>query len=224
MPQIITLDASSPEIQYLCARDKRLARIIHIIGPLTYRPHEEDPYSFFIHEIIEQMMSVKAARRINERLEEKCGGRVTIERICALSGSDIRSTGTSVAKVEYIRNVTQAFSSGYWDFEKIKEMADEDIISLLTSVRGIGNWTAKMCLMFVLNRPNILPFEDGAFLQVYRWLYNTDDCTEKSVTQRCKKWSPYSTIASRFFYKALDTGLTKNEFHLYKPIGGKNGY
>ena len=162
------------------------------------------------------MMSVKAARHIYGRLESLCDGAVTVERIRALSDEEIRSTGTSVAKAEYIRNVTYAVESGRWNFEEMKDMPDQEVISLLTSVRGIGNWTAKMCLIFVLNRPNILPYEDGAFLQTYRWLYKTSDCSPESVKKRCRKWSPYATAASRYFYRALDLGLTKEEFHLYK--------
>lgn len=216
MAQTVTLDENSPVIQHLCKRDKRLAKLIRMVGPISYEPHDEDPYSFFIHEIIEQMMSVKAARHIFARLESLCAGSVNIERICALSDEDIRSTGTSLAKVEYIRNVTDAVVSGRWNFEEMKSMTDQEVISLLTSVRGIGNWTAKMCLMFVLNRPDIIPYEDGAFLQTYRWLYKTTDCSPESVKKRCCKWSPYASAASRFFYRALDLGLTREEFHLYK--------
>lgn len=95
-------------------------------------------------------------------------------------------------------------------------MSDEQIIKRLTSIHGIGNWTAKMYLIFVLNRPDILPFEDGAVLQVYGWMYKTDNCTKTSITKRCKKWKPYSSLASRYLYRALDYGFTKKEFHLFK--------
>lgn len=91
-----------------------------------------------------------------------------------------------------------------------------DVIKKLTSVRGIGNWTAKMYLLFVLGRQDILPYEDGAFLQSYRWMYRTDECATQAVLKRCKKWKPYSSIASQYLYRALDMGLTKTEFHLNK--------
>ena len=73
-----------------------------------------------------------------------------------------------------------------------------------------------MDLMFVLDRPNIIPVEDSAFLQVFRWAYKTTDCSEKAVYKKCIKWSPYATIAARYFYHALDAGMTKKEFHLFK--------
>ena len=73
----------------------------------------------------------------------------------------------------------------------------------------------------MLDRQDILPTEDVAFLQAYEWMYNTKDRSRVSVEKKCKKWKPYSSIAARYLYRALDMGLTKNEFHLYKQkVGG----
>lgn len=216
MTEIITLDINSPPIQYLCKKDKRLAKVISMVGPITYSPHEDDPYRFLIHEIIEQMLSVKAGQKIFSRLEELCAGNVNPDNISALTDEQIRSTGTSNAKVEYIRNLTNALESGTLSFDTLSVMSDKDVIREMTKIRGIGTWTAKMYLMFVLDRPDILPVEDGAFLQGYRWAYKTADCKPVSVIKKCKKWKPYSSIAARFFYRALDMGLTKEEFHLFE--------
>ena len=106
-----TLELQSPEIQHLCKKDKRLARVISAIGPLTYSLHQ-DAYSFLIREIIEQMMSVKAASVIYGRLVDLCSGNVTPDTISSLTDDQSRSTGTSKAKVEYIRNVTRAVKQG----------------------------------------------------------------------------------------------------------------
>lgn len=162
------------------------------------------------------MLSVKAGQKIYSRLEELCGEEISSVRIAALTDEQIRSTGTSNAKVEYIRNITNAVTNGTLDFSAMQHFSDEEVIASLTKIRGIGKWTAKMYLMFVLDRQDILPFEDGAFLQVYRWMYKTQDCSEKAVTTKCKKWKPYSSVASRFCYRALDAGMTKEEFHLFK--------
>ena len=219
MPDYRVLNHDSPEVQYLQKKDKRLAKLISMVGEIRYEPHDGNSYAFIVHEIIEQMLSVKAGRRIYERLEALCDGEISPAKIDALSDDQIRATGTSTAKVEYIRNITKATHDGIFDDTRLGAMSDNDVIRELASIRGIGKWTAKMYLLFVLDRPNLLTVEDGAFLQVYRWLYKTDDCSEKSVYKKCKKWSPYSTTASRFFYRALDAGLTKEEFHLFKKIG-----
>lgn len=216
MPNVVTLDMSTPSVQYLCKKDKRLAKVISMVGPISYVPYEEDTYSFLIHEIIEQMLSVKAGQKIYGRLEDLCNGKVTPERINSLTDDEIRGTGTSFSKVRSIRSVTKAVLCGDLDFSKMDALPDEEVIRSLTKLHGIGNWTAKMFLIFVLNRPDILPVEDGAFLQTYRWLYKTDDCSADAVYRKCRKWKPYSSIAARFFYRALDAGMTKEEFHLFK--------
>lgn len=216
MPNVVTLDMNTLSVQYLCKKDKRLAKVISMIGPISYVPHDEDTYAFLVHEIIEQMLSVKAGQKIYGRLEELCGGGISPNQIAALTDEQIRSTGTSNAKVEYIRSITNAITNGTLDFSIIQSLSDEEVISILTKIRGIGKWTAKMYLIFVLDRQDVLPVEDGAFLQVYRWMYKTQDCNEKAVTAKCKKWKPYSSIASRFCYRALDAGMTKEEFHLFK--------
>ena len=102
------------------------------------------------------------------------------------------------------------------DFDALTEMTDQDVIRQLTAVRGIGNWSAKMYLIFVLNRPDVLPFEDVAFLQGYGWLFNTDDWRPAAVKKKCRKWRPYTSIAARYMYEVLDRGLTKEKFHLFK--------
>lgn len=216
MPNIVKLDMDTPSVQYLCKKCKRLAKVIETVGSIQYIPYDEDAYAFLIHEIIEQMLSVKAGQKIYGKLEELCGGKISTTQISALTNEQIRSTGTSSAKVEYIRNITNAITNGMLNLSVMRRFSDEEVITSLTKIRGIGKWTAKMYLIFILDRQDVLPFEDGAFLQVYRWMYKTQDCSEKAVTAKCRKWKPYSSVASRFCYKALDTGMTKEEFHLFK--------
>ncbi len=215
MEVTITLDETTPSVQSLCRKDKRLAKVISMVGPISYVQHKDD-YAFLVHEIIEQMLSIKAGKRIYDRLETRCGGRVTPEAISGLTDEEIRATGTSNAKVIYIRVLTNAVISGELNFSELESMPDKDIINKLTSLRGIGNWTAKMYLIFVLGRPDILPYEDGAFRQSYRWLYKTTDCRPSMIEKKCAKWKPYSSIAARYLYRVLDMGLTKEEFHLFK--------
>ena len=215
MANLITLNADSPSIQHLSKIDKRLAKVISMVGPITYEPIS-DPYVFLIHEIIEQMLSVKAGNKIFSRLVELCGGSITPYKINNLSDSEIKSIGTAMSKVNYIRNLTNVVINGEIDFKALESLSDEAVFSTLTKLNGIGKWTANMYLIFVLNRQDILPTSDVAFLQAYQWLYKTEDRSEEAIKQKCKKWKPYSSIAARYLYRALDGGLTKKEFHLYK--------
>lgn len=102
MSKTIILDMNSPPVQYLCKRDKRLAKVISMVGPITYTTHEEDPYSFLVHEIIEQMLSVKAGAKIFDRLNTLCNDHIVPETIMNLTDEELRSIGTSKNKVTYI--------------------------------------------------------------------------------------------------------------------------
>lgn len=212
---MVTYNEDSPEIIFLCKKDKRLAKLISTIGPLQYEI-PDDPYEFLIHEIIEQMLSKKAGNQIFKRLVTLCNGKIHQLAISKLTDEQIKSIGTANSKVLFIRCVTNAVIEKSLDFTELEKMNDVDVFNKLTSFKGIGKWTANMYLMFVLNRLNILPTNDAAFIQSYKWLYKTNDISENSIRKKCNKWHPYSSIASRYLYQALDTGLTKEEFHLYK--------
>lgn len=214
--RVITLDQKSPAIIHLCKRDKRLAKVISIVGPITYMTYEGQEFSFLVREIIEQMLSKKAAENINQRLVDLCGGTVTPEIITQVSNERIQSIGTSKPKVTYIKNLAQAVATGTVDFKALKDAPNHEVIKALTSVKGISLWTAKMYLIFVLDRQDILPYEDVAFLRSYKWMYKTEDTTPAAIKKKCQKWAPYISTGSRYLYRALDMGLTKNEFHLFK--------
>lgn len=215
MDNLVVLSSDSLSVQYLCSKDKRLAKLISLVGDIEYVPHI-DGYSFLVHEIIEQMLSIKAGQKIFMNLAAKCNNQITVDSIYSLSLEDIRSAGVSNAKAICIKNITQLIKNNQLHLKDLNYTSDGEVIKVLTSVKGIGTWTAKMYLIFVLDRQNVLPFEDGAFLQVYRWLYKTNDLSKQSIIKKCKKWSPYSSIAARFMYRALDTGITKEDFHLFK--------
>lgn len=213
----VTLDENSKSIQYLCNRDKILAKAIKLIGPISYQPHE-DAYGFLIHEIIEQMLSTKVSKKMYERLLDLCNGEIIPNVVRQLTDDQIRGIGISNSKVSYIRNLTNEIIEGRLNLSSLQVYTDREIMDALCSIKGIGSWTAKMYLIFVLDRQDVLPFEDYAFLQGYKWLYKTEDTSRKTVEKKCKKWKPYSSIAARYMYKALDMGLTKKEFHLFKEM------
>ena len=216
MENWITLDENHPAVQALCRRDKRIQKVVRMIGPITYRPHDENPYGFLVEQILSQMLSNRVAEVIAGRLMALCGGAFTPDAIRALSDEQIRGVGTSNAKVRYIRALTEAVDAGSLDFDALPALPDAEVVKRLTAVRGIGMWSAKMYLLFVLDRPDILPFEDVAFLQGYGWAYNTSDFSPAAVRKKCAKWKPHSSVAARFMYQALDRGFTKEAFHLFK--------
>lgn len=186
-----------------------------MISPISYVIHD-DQYEFIVHEIIEQMLSIKTGNKIFSRLVDLCGGKITSKAVSKLTDDEIKSIGTAASKVSYIRSITVATLDGSIDYMALETMSDNKVFKKLTAIKGIGKWTANMYLIFILNRMDILPTNDAAFLQAYEWLYKTDDRSDASIKKRCKKWKPYSSIASRYLYRALDGGFTKEEFHLFK--------
>ena len=216
MNNVIVLNSNSESIKYLCQKDKKLAKVISLVGEITYKTYSNGKeFEFLVHEIIEQMLSVKAGEKIYNRLTNLCSGKVTPKKITCLTVEEIKSIGTSNSKARSIKTLADAVLSNELDLKSLAEKDDNEVIKSLTKLHGIGLWTAKMFLIFALDRQDVLPFEDIAFLQSYCWMYNTDDRTKQSVQKRCKKWKPYSSIAARYLYRALDMGFTKREFNSF---------
>lgn len=208
MKKVITLTLESEGIKYLSKKDKQLGKVFNLIGDLSYRPYE-DHYSFLVETIIGQMLSNKVANVISNRVTNACGGLITPESISNIGTEGLRSLGLSNAKVSYIFNLTDHVYKEQTIFTGLLYKSDQEVIKYLTNLKGIGNWTAKMYLIFALDRKDVLPYEDGAFIQSYSWLYNTDKTLKNDVEQICKNWRPYSSIAARYLYKLLDNGYTK---------------
>jgi DNA-3-methyladenine glycosylase II len=208
---MITYTLDSPEIQALCAADTQLALLIRFYGELSYTPHP-DPFVHTVENIIGQMLSSKAADAIATRLYNLCGGTLTADAVLNLHVPALRGIGLSANKAGYILNIAALTNDQPGFFNSLRALSDEDVIKKLTALRGLGTWSAKMYLIFVLDRPDVLPYEDGAFLQAYKWLYNDSNIsvTPAAIIEKCAPWTPYSSIAARYLYRALDSGLTRD--------------
>ena len=204
------IELDDPAIIHLCSADSRLSELINRVGPIECSLHS-DPFEFLVDEVIEQMLSVKVADIIRQRFVSICNNEITPEKIANLDIEDIRQAGISKQKASYIQNLSAVVNSGSLNLEELSLLSDNDVIQKLTALKGIGNWTAKMYLIFVLNRNDILPFEDAAFLQGFRWLYDLEKVTKAEVIDISKKWHPYSSIAARYLYRAVDMVFIKKE-------------
>ena len=211
MTEFQILNKQHHAVQYLCGKDKRLAKLIDMVGDIEYS-EQPDCFARLVRSIINQMLSNKAAHTIGGRVAALCGGSITPENLLKLDREQLRGAGLSYTKANNILGIAKAATDGTLDFSNFPDMTDEEVMKNLTRLRGIGTWSAKMFLIFTLNRMDVLPYEDVAFLQTYAWLYNTKDLKPTSVIKRCKKWKPYRKIAARYFYYALDMGLTKQKF------------
>jgi DNA-3-methyladenine glycosylase II len=122
-----------------------------------------------------------------------------------LKVDDMRAAGLSARKVEYLVDLAVHFSSGAVHVQAWQEMDDEVIVDELVAIRGIGRWTAEMCLIFHLLRPNVLPLDDvGLINGISRNYFSGEPVSRSDAREVAQAWSPYSTVATWYIWRSLD--------------------
>lgn len=208
---------NSPELLYLRRCDEQLDFAIQLIGDLEYQLHS-DPFLHFMDTIIGQMLSNKVGDIISERFYKICNNKITPDVVSGLTVDDLRAIGISRDKSGYLLNFANYVKEHPYYFEELSQMDDDDLLKSLQQHRGIGGWSSKMYAIFVLDRRDILPFEDGAFLQAFKWLYGVEEKNRNhpKIQKMCEKWSPYSSLAARYLYRVLDNGYVKRDINEVK--------
>lgn len=140
-------------------------------------------YQSLIRAVIAQQVSTAAARTISGRLEDKCSGSITAERVGALSLKQLQSVGLTGAKVRTISELTSAAISGEINFKKFAHMSDEEIIQELVPLFGIGRWTVEMFLIFHLGRLDVWPIDDLAVRRGWDNLHGNSEPIKPRVLQ-----------------------------------------
>ena len=186
------------EIAYLKKKDKKLGVVIDKIGHVD-RKVDSDLFSAVVHHIVGQQISSKAQWTIWHRMEEAFG-KVEAETIAAADISFLQSFGMSFRKAEYIREFAEKVQSGEFDLDALYEKSDEEAISALSGLRGIGVWTAEMILLFCMQRPDILSFGDLAVLRGMRMVYRHRVMTREKFEKYRKRLSPYGSVAAIYFW------------------------
>jgi DNA-3-methyladenine glycosylase II len=212
----IIINLNSEAIKYLISVDNKFTTLYRLIGEISYQTNNE-PFSFIVETIIGQMLSNKVTDIFIDRLVRICHtGKIDIASIQKLSVVELRGIGISVKKAQYILDFASTYNPTDYSSKKLLFLTDEEIIKRITSHKGLGIWSAKMFLLFVLCRENILPYEDVAFLQSFIWYNGLPSMPSvEEIKKMCHKWSPYTSIAARYLYKALDKGLTKHSLASY---------
>lgn len=186
------------EIAYLKSKDARLAEVIEKIGHVN-RTVDTDLFSAVIHHIIGQQISTKAQQTIWQRLQDALGD-VTPENIGKASEDVLHSLGMSLRKAAYIKDFCAKILSGEFDLKAIEKMNDADAIAALSSLKGIGIWTAEMILLFCLQRPNVLSYGDLAIIRGMRMVYHHRKIDRRLFEKYRRRLSPYCSVASLYFW------------------------
>lgn len=206
----MTQNALNEATSRLKISDEKLKLVIDAIGSLHVTQHP-DPFIFLVQTIIGQMLSSKVKHTIYGRLQVLCNNQIDPHTIDSIDVQELRNIGMSTAKASCIKNLAQSIISGDLVFEEINILPKENCMEELKKIKGLGNWSAKMYLIFFLQKEDVLPYEDGAFLQSFKWLYKIEKPTIDQIKSIASKWHPYESIAARYLYVALDSGLTKKD-------------
>ena len=198
------LEYGEREISYLSKKDKKLGKLIESTGPLGCRV-SEDLFDSLVGYIATQQISNRAAETVSMRIAQKFGI-VTPEKIASLPEEEIKSVEKKKKKAQYIKGLSEAVLSGRLDIKGLAGLPDEDVASQLTSIRGIGDWTAEMFLIFSLGRPDVVSYKDFAIRKGMMMLYGLKTLDRDTFEKYRKRYSPYGTIASLYLWHLSENG------------------
>lgn len=192
------LEYGANELSYLTKKDEKLGRLIEKTGHLK-REVSKDLFDSLVGYIATQQISNKAAVTVRIRITEKFG-RVTAKKLAAVSDEEIKSVGISMRKALYIRGLSDAVISGELDIEGLAGLPDETVTSRLTTLKGIGDWTAEMFLIFSLGRMDVVSYKDFAIRKGMMSLYGLKTLEKEIFDKYRKRYSPYGTVASLYLW------------------------
>lgn len=192
---------------YLQTHDTVLAPVITRYGLPDITPHT-DYYQALVSEIMGQQLSVKAAAAIRKKFVDLFDGAFPApKQILEKSPEALRGAGLSWAKVKYVQDLAQHVLADKIKFERFDSLSNEEISQELTDVKGIGEWTSHMFLMFCMGRLDVLPVGDLGIKNGIRALYVLKDIpTPEQIVKIAKKnhWHPYESVASWYIWASLD--------------------
>ena len=187
------------EIAYLKQKDKRLAEVIDRIG-MVEREVDTDLFSSVVHHIVGQQISTKAQATIWQRMREALGA-VNADTVLAAGPDRLQSFGISHRKAGYITDFAVKVQNGVFDLEGIWEKPDDEVIAELSSLKGVGVWTAEMILLFCMQRPDVFSYGDLAVLRGMRMVYHHRKIDRRLFEKYRRRFSPYCSVASLYFWE-----------------------
>ena len=186
------------------SKDKKLKKIIELQEPYVLVKYS-DAYLHLCNSIMSQQLSTKVAQVFHRRFLNLYGGKnPTAKQIAATPFETLRGIGLSNAKANYVLNVSRFFIDEKITDKSLHAMNNEEVIKYLTQIKGVGQWTVEMILMFTLGREDVFAVDDLGIQQAICKLYKIDAADKKAMKEKMlkvsKKWSPYRTYACRYLW------------------------
>jgi DNA-3-methyladenine glycosylase II len=190
----------------IARRDPVLRRLMQRQGRCGLGDSQHtDPFQALVHAIVSQQLSTKAAATIAARVDRLLDGLPTPVRVESASDQQLRAAGLSGQKVGYLRDLCRRLEDGSLQFGALETMTDEEVINALTSVKGIGRWTAEMFLIFRLHRPDVLPVGDLGIVKAIKTVYRFRTVpTPARMLRLGEAWRPYRSVACWYLWASLD--------------------
>ena len=189
----------------LARRDPIIRDLMRAHGPCGLADAQHtDPFQALLHAIISQQLSTKAAATIAGRFDALYGGMPTPSAVAATSDDQLRAVGLSGQKLGYIRDLCRRIEDRSLPLPALDAMPDDEVITALTQVKGIGRWTAEMFLMFRLHRPDVLPVDDLGIVKAVQKAYGLRKVPSPArLTRIGESWRPYRSIACWYLWASL---------------------
>ncbi len=194
-------------VNHLKRVDPVMAAVIESVGACRFRVADElSHFEAVLRSIIYQQLSGKAASTIHGRVTALFGGaRPTADALQRLADAELRAAGVSSQKLGYMRNLTERVLKGEVPIDDLHTLEDDEVLRHLTSIKGVGKWTAQMFLMFRLGRPDILPEGDLGIQKGIQKAYRLRKLPPPArVLSIGAKWAPYRTVASWYLWRSID--------------------
>lgn len=197
------------EVRHLSTVCPELGRVIDRLGFLE-RPVEPDLFTALASSIVSQQITGKVAQTIWGRLVKTAELKLAVEPLKSavspeifslLSKEELRACGLSQRKAEYISGIASATVEGTLDFESLRSLDDADFIRELVKLRGVGEWTAEMMLIFSLERPDVLSWGDFAIKTGLKKLFGLETLSRMQFEEIRETFSPYNTVASLYLWE-----------------------
>ena len=193
-------------VNHLRRVDPVMASVIEAVGPCRWSVATQlSPFEALARSIVYQQLSGKAAATIYGRVEVLFGGSVHPAGFGTLTDEQLRGCGLSRQKLSYLRDFARRVVAGELPIDALADLSDDDVIGHLTSVKGVGKWTAQMFLMFRLGRADILPELDLGIRKGIQRAYRLRKLPAPERVQKIgARWAPYRTIASWYLWRSLE--------------------
>jgi len=195
----------------LLKKDKNMQDLINKFGKPDFNLRQ-DYFQSLLRSIVFQQLSGKAAQTIYERLVNLIPktSKLCPNEVLKLDKDEMRKAGLSFQKINYVRNLAGYFKNNSFHKKDVERMTDEEISKELIQIKGIGQWTVDMFLMFTLNRSDILPYKDLGIQKGIKEILNMKNLPSKKEMDNCsRKWRPYRTIACWYLWRIADDKFVK---------------